>query len=72
MRFHLPAAAASAALFCFATPLASATEVVAAEAKPVVTDVGHNTVPEPEVPFQVVAFAGALLIWRNRRRTSRD
>jgi len=28
-----------------------------------------DTVPEPQVPFQVIAVAGALLIWRNRRRT---
>ncbi len=38
-------------------------EVIAKEA-PV------DTVPEPQVPFQVIAVAGALLIWRNRRRTS--
>ncbi len=69
MRFHLPAAAALAALFCCATPLASAADQ-AGDARPALTDASHNTVPEPEVPFQIVAFAGALLIWRNRRRTS--
>lgn len=27
-----------------------------------------DPVPEPETPFQVIAFAGLLLIWRNRQR----
>ena len=29
-----------------------------------------DSVPEAKTPFQVAAFAGALLIWRNRRRSA--
>ncbi|WP_367870814.1 hypothetical protein [Luteolibacter sp. Populi] len=29
-----------------------------------------DSVPEAKTPFQVAALAGALLIWRNRRRSA--
>jgi hypothetical protein len=74
MPFRLPALA-SAILFSFSTAALASDDAspsgVPAEATPSVqASPGSDAspVPEPETPFQVIAFAGLLLIWRNRRR----
>ena len=48
---------------------APAAEGPQAQAESPSGEVAVDTVPEPKLPFQVIAVAGALLIWRNRRRT---
>lgn len=67
MPLRLPALA-SAILLSFSAAALAADDAspsgMPAEPAPSVTPV-----PEPEIPFQVIAFAGLLLIWRNRRRT---
>ena len=66
---HLPIGLAVAVLLSFSTPTSTANGVPPATLEHSVSPKTEATpVPEPEAPFQVIAFAGLLLIWRNRRR----